>query len=170
MTVVGTTLRCNISKDFGTATLASLRKLMHMYRIEPAMMVTDKVFFASTLLKTIGCSPATFRSWRNRNGLFPETKDSGGWNKFSVIDVLMAAIVFELTQAGIGAQLAVDAAMRSAPEITRLYGTPKSDEHSDLGAVVLRLLGVLPMNEFPVLEITNPNRASVSVRLIQPKE
>ena len=67
------------------------------------MMVTDKVFFASTLLHTIGCSSATFRAWRNRNGLFPETKDTGGWNKFSIIDVLLTAIVFELTNAGIGA-------------------------------------------------------------------
>jgi hypothetical protein len=32
----------------------------------------------------------------------------------------------------IGAQLAVDAAMMSFPEITRLYGTPKSDAESDL--------------------------------------
>lgn len=134
------------------------------------MMVTDKVFFVSTLLHTIGCSSATFRAWRNRNGLFPETKASGGWNKFSVIDVLLTAIVFELTNAGIGAQLAVDAAMMSAPEITLLYGTPKGDEESDLGAVVLRLLSLTSGLKFPVLEITNPNRAGVSARLIKPKE
>jgi len=134
------------------------------------MMVTDKVFFASTLLHTTGCSSATFRAWRNRNGLFPETKDTGGWNKFSIIDVLLTAIVFELTTAGIGAQLAVDAAMMSFPEITRLYGTPKSDAESDLGAVVMRLLSETSTLEFPFLEITNPNRAGVSARLIKLKE
>jgi hypothetical protein len=60
--------------------------------------------------------------------------------------------------------------MRSGPDITRLYGTPKSDERLDLGDLVLRLLYVSPMNEFPVLEISSANRASVSVRLLKPKE
>src|SRR5690349_21718239 len=103
------------------------------------MLITDKVFFASTLLRSSPCAPATFRAWRNRNGLFPETKDSGGWNKFSIIDVLVTSIVVQLTNAGLGAQLAVDAAMSAAPEIVRLYGTPDCDKESDLGVVVMRL-------------------------------
>jgi hypothetical protein len=134
------------------------------------MLITEKVFFASTLLNTVRCSPATFRAWRNRNGLFPETKGTAGWNKFSIVDVLVSAIVFELTSAGIGAQLAVDAAMKSAPEITQLYGSLESDRHLDLGAVVMRLLSLTSISEFPVLEITNPNSEGVSVRLIKPRE
>ncbi|UPJ41790.1 hypothetical protein IVB40_31665 [Bradyrhizobium sp. 40] len=135
------------------------------------MFVTDKVFFASTLLYTTGCSPATFRAWRNRNRLFPETKDSGQWNKYSILDVLLAGVVFELTKAGIGAQLAVDAAMAAAPEITIIYGTPKGDEHSSLGAVVMRLLEMTSMRDFPVLQITkSDDRAPVSAQLIKPKE
>jgi hypothetical protein len=134
------------------------------------MLVTDKVFFTSTLLRTLPCAPATFRAWRNRNGLFPETQNSEGWNKFSIIDVLVTSIVYELTRAGIGAQLAVDAAMRAAPEIIRLYGTPVSDKESDLGTVIMRLLSVSPMDEFPVLEITNPDDLSVEVRFLTPKE
>lgn len=135
------------------------------------MFVTDKVFFASTLLYTTGCSPATFRAWRNRNRLFPETKDSGQWNKYSIIDVLLTAIVLELTKAGMGAQLAVDAAMAAVPDITLIYGTPRSDEHSDLGAVVMRLLGMTSTREFPVLQITkSTSRAPVSAQLIKPKE
>jgi hypothetical protein len=134
------------------------------------MMITEKVFFASTLLTTVGCSPATFRAWRNRNGLFPETKDAGGWNKFSILDVLMADIVSHLTRAGIGAQLAVDVATISAPEISALYGVLGSDKKSDLGTVVMRLLRLTSIRDFPVLEITNPNNKGVSVRLIHPKE
>jgi len=133
-------------------------------------MITEKVFFVSTLLTTVGCSPATFRAWRNRNGLFPETKDAGGWNKFSIVDVLLTDIVFHLTKAGISAQVAVDAAMISAPEITALYGVLETDKQSDLGTVVMRLLSLTSIRDFPVLEITNPNSRGVSVRLIQPKE
>jgi hypothetical protein len=84
--------------------------------------------------------------------------------------VLLTDIVSHLTRAGIGAQLAVDAAMISGPEITALYGVLESDKQSDLGTVVMRLLSLTSVRHFPVLEITNPNSRGVSARLIQPKE
>lgn len=85
------------------------------------MLVTDKVYFTSSLIAGAGCSADTFRAWRNRNGLFPETLDSGKWNKFSLIDVLTASLVSSLTHAGISAQRAVDTAMKSAPLFEKLF-------------------------------------------------
>ena len=80
------------------------------------MLVTDKVYFTSTLIAGAGCGADTFRAWRNRNGLFLETGPAAAkWNKFSVIDILVTALVSALTHAGISAQRAVDAAMKAAP-------------------------------------------------------
>jgi hypothetical protein len=76
---------------------------------------TAKVFFASALTTAAGCSPVTFRSWRNRNGLFQQAHDPGGWNRFSAADMIAAAIVTDLTNRGMNAQTAVDIAMKTLP-------------------------------------------------------
>jgi hypothetical protein len=121
------------------------------------MLLTDKVFFASTLCGATGCSSVTFRSWRNRNGLFPETKSTGVWNRFSIADILVAGVVFELTRGGIAAQTAVDAAMKASLPLVELCGFLNSDKEKDLAQVVLRILKRWSSRkEFPVLLIGKP--------------
>lgn len=88
------------------------------------MLVTDKIYFTSTLIAGAGCGSDTFRAWRNRNGLFPETSGGGKWNKFSVIDILVAGLVSDLTRAGVSAQLAVDASMKATPLLEKLFDVP----------------------------------------------
>jgi hypothetical protein len=78
-------------------------------KVVAPVLVTDKIYFTSTLIAGAGCGSDTFRAWRNRNGLFPETSGGGKWNKFSVIDILVAGLVSDLTRTGLSAQLAVDA-------------------------------------------------------------
>jgi hypothetical protein len=90
------------------------------------VLVTDKIYFTSTLIAGAGCGSDTFRAWRNRNGLFPETSGGGKWNKFSVIDILVAGLVNNLTRAGVSAQLAVDAAMKAGPLLEKLFDVPLS--------------------------------------------
>jgi hypothetical protein len=84
----------------------------------------DKIYFTSTLIAGAGCGSDTFRAWRNRNGLFPETSGGGKWNKFSVIDILIAGLVSDLTRTGVSAQLAVDAAMKAVPLLEKLFDVP----------------------------------------------
>jgi hypothetical protein len=133
------------------------------------MLVTDKVFFASTLFRTVACSSATFRAWRNRNGLFPETQGAGGWNRFSIGDVLVAALVSELTRGGIAAQTAVEAAMMASQPLTDLCGIEKNDKDHDLGKVVLRILKKWArMKDFPVLTIGRAGGGSLSVEFTMP--
>jgi hypothetical protein len=98
-------------------------RLQRFLRGRP-VLVTDKIYFTSTLIAGAGCGADTFRAWRNRNGLFPETAGGGKWNKFSVIDILVAALVSALTHAGISAQRAVDAAMKAAPLFEKLFDVP----------------------------------------------
>jgi hypothetical protein len=118
------------------------------------MLLTDKVFFASTLCSAVGCSTVTFRSWRNRNGLFPETQSSGVWNRFSIVDVLVASVAYELTRGGIGAQTAVEAAMKASGALIDLCGFSKGDKEKDVTDVVLRILKKWPIRtEFPVLTV-----------------
>lgn len=105
------------------------------------MSVTAKRFYTSTLIKAVGCTAATLRAWRTRNGLFPETHDSGTWNKFSIIDMFVASIVKELTSRGMPAQLAVDVAVAAGPVLTKLCEDvpPLDDEDpDDMGEVFLQ--------------------------------
>jgi hypothetical protein len=88
------------------------------------VLVTDKIYFTSTLIAGAGCGSDTFRAWRNRNGLFPETAGGGKWNKFSVVDILVAGLVSDLTSAGLSAQLAVDAAMTATPLLEKIFDVP----------------------------------------------
>ena len=91
-----------------------------------SVLITDKIYFTSTLIAGAGCGSDTFRAWRNRNGLFPDTSGGGKWNKFSVIDILVACLVNDLTRAGVSAQLAVDAAMIAEPLLEKLFDVPLS--------------------------------------------
>jgi hypothetical protein len=137
------------------------------------MLLTDKVFFASTLCSATGCSSVTFRSWRNRNGLFPETQSTGVWNRFSIADVLVAGVVFELTRGGIAAQTAVEAAMKASLPLIELCGFVNSDKEKDLAQVVLRILKKWPnRKEFPVLTVGKPSGPGevLSVELKSPAE
>jgi hypothetical protein len=86
---------------------------------------TAKVFFASFLTTAAGCSPVTFRSWRNRNGLFQQAPDHGGWNRFSTADIFAAAIVTDLTKRGMNAQTAVDIAMKALPVLEESFSEPE---------------------------------------------
>lgn len=122
------------------------------------MLLTDKVFLASTLCGAVGCSSITFRSWRNRNGLFPETQSSGVWNRFSIADILVAGVVFELTRGGIAAQTAVEAAMKASSGLVGLCGFMQNDKEKHLAQVVLRILKKWPnRTEFPVLTVGKIN-------------
>ena len=95
------------------------------------MSVTAKRFYTSTLIKAVGCTADTLRAWRTRNGLFPETHNSGTWNKFSIIDMFVASIVRELTSRGMPTQLSVDAAMAAEPVLTKLCDVPLQDADPD---------------------------------------
>ncbi|BGE85192.1 hypothetical protein Ms3S1_16280 [Methylosinus sp. 3S-1] len=68
----------------------------------------------------------TFRAWRNRNGLFPETKDAGGWNLFSKSDIAVVRMVVVLTGLGVSANLATSAAMQAAPVFRKLFTLDES--------------------------------------------
>ncbi len=61
----------------------------------------------ATLTAVAGCSTGTLRTWRHRNGLFPDTAGAHGWNRFSHIDVCIARTVVLMTAAGIAASEAV---------------------------------------------------------------
>jgi len=86
---------------------------------------TAKGSFASFLTTAAGCSPVTFRSWRNRNGLFQQDRDRGGWNRFSSADIMAAAIVTDLTKRGMNAQTAVDIAMKTLPVLEEAFSEPE---------------------------------------------
>lgn len=71
------------------------------------MNVTDRKFLTSTLVAVAGCKAVTFRAWRNRNGLFPETKDAGGWNYFSIVDLCLVRAIVVMTNQGLPADDAI---------------------------------------------------------------
>ena len=65
------------------------------------------LFTTSSLVEAAGCSPITFRAWRNRNGLFPETAGKQGWNRFSVIDACVVRTIVVMTRHGLPASAAI---------------------------------------------------------------
>lgn len=93
----------------------------------------DKIYTTSTLAAAAGVSAVTFSTWRNRNGLFPETAGGGKWNRFSIIDICVVRAVVNLTKGGMNAQQAiriVETAM--APAITSLL-----EDETDVSFVVV---------------------------------
>jgi hypothetical protein len=153
-------------------TVALIRKMVHTSRIgshcrETIPLPLSKRFQTSMLIDAAGCQSDTFRAWRNRNGLFPETQNSGNkWNRFSFIDVMVAAIVTELTKRGLSAQLAVDAAMVASPLLAKLSKVlTKPDD--DVLTVVSALLAHWKKQRLPVLAIDNGPDQKPSVRLVE---
>jgi hypothetical protein len=84
-------------------------------------MALPKRYFTATVIAIAGCEAVNFRAWRNRNGLFPSTKESGGWNKFSEADIAAVRVVVVLTGLGVEARKAVQVAMACLPTFERLY-------------------------------------------------
>ncbi len=82
--------------------------------------IPEKNFTTADVVAAAGCSPVTFRAWRNRNGLFPETKNREGWNRFSVADICTVRVVAVLTSKGVAAQFAISTAMEILPQFQLL--------------------------------------------------
>lgn len=133
------------------------------------MLVTDKIYFTSTLISGAGCSSDTFRAWRNRNGLFPETSGGGKWNKFSIIDIFVVALVSDLTRNGLSAQLSVDAAMKAAPLFEKLFEVPLTKREvlwpSELLSKIERRISP-EKTEYPILNVRRLISGVVHVELL----
>lgn len=80
------------------------------------MDIRARIHQTSTLVAVAGCKSVTFRAWRHRHNLFPETKDAKGWNYFSIIDMCVLRAVVVMTEHG----LAVDDAVWHADKWLRL--------------------------------------------------
>lgn len=65
------------------------------------MDVDTKMYSTIATAEAAGCKAGTFRSWRARNDLFPETKDAGVWPKFSFFDVCVVRLVQVLVEQGL---------------------------------------------------------------------
>lgn len=74
------------------------------------MYLDDRSFTTSALTAAAGCEPMTFRTWRNRNGLFPETAGDRKWKRFTVVDVCIVRAVAAMTAHGLGASHAINIA------------------------------------------------------------
>lgn len=93
----------------------------------------EKIFTTSTLAAAAGVSPVTFSTWRNRNGLFPETAGGGKWNRFSIKDICVVRAVVNLTRGGMNAQQAIRIAETAvAPAIASLL-----DDETEVSFVVV---------------------------------
>ncbi|ACB27146.1 MerR family transcriptional regulator [Methylobacterium radiotolerans] len=65
------------------------------------MFLDDRSFTTSTLTAAAGCEPMTFRTWRNRNGLFPEVAGGRNWKRFTVVDVCIVRAITVMTGHGL---------------------------------------------------------------------
>ena len=85
---------------------------------------SDRPYLSATLCAAAGCTPVTFRAWRNRNGLFPEMRGDDGWKRFSFEDICAVRVVVELTDGSKKntAQFAVDVANELRPVFGILMG------------------------------------------------
>lgn len=81
----------------------------------------ERRHLTATVVAIAGCSPVTFRAWRNRNGLFPETQEAVGWNRFSEAHIAVVRLVTILCGLGITAQVAIDSAMETLPYFEGLF-------------------------------------------------
>lgn len=138
------------------------------------MLVTDKVYFTATLMAAAGCEADTFRAWRNRNGLFPETAGGGKWNKFSVVDVLVTALVTHFTRRGMVAQWAVDAAMKASPLIAAACNVELEQpdfffQQTMLQKILAKIWPEEPL--YPILTVTGfPSSPAPRVQLLSSRE
>lgn len=99
-----------------------------------------RVHVASTAVEVAGCSAATLRQWRNQNGLLPETRIDGKWTRFSAPEIAVVRVVQMLTELGLTAQAAVDAAMKMQPRLDKIFSTDGMEQISTLVANVLALV------------------------------
>lgn len=86
----------------------------------------------TVLLSAAKVSAVTFNTWRKRNGLFPRTSVDRKWNWYSMSEICVARAVVVMTRAGVGAQIAADAAMKLLPMFERYCGEvdePLGDRH-----------------------------------------
>jgi hypothetical protein len=131
------------------------------------VLLNNKIFFTSTLIHAAGCGSETFRAWRNRNGLFPETKGKTGWNKFSIIDMMVTSIVTELTKRGVMAQTAVDAGNAAAPVLAEAFGKRLANvDRCDLEEIFRRLADdITDRKQVLTFNVDTFDRCKVSVKL-----
>jgi hypothetical protein len=71
------------------------------------MYLDDRSFTTSALTAAAGCEPMTFRTWRNRNGLFPEIAGGRKWKRFTVVDVCIVRAIVAMTAHGLSASHAI---------------------------------------------------------------
>jgi hypothetical protein len=128
-------------------------------------VLAEKRFQTSILVDAAGCPSDTFRAWRNRNGLFPETQGSNKWNRFSYVDIMITGIVADLSKRGLSAQLAVDAAMSSAPLLEKLCEPAPLRPDDDVFMVATDLLKVWKECGLPILVVDGSGQPS-QVRLV----
>lgn len=79
------------------------------------MAIKDLTYNAAVIVAIAGVPAATFRAWRNRNGLFPEKKEASGWNRFFVSDIYSVKAMSELMKHGYTVTAAVNAANALRP-------------------------------------------------------
>ena len=94
------------------------------------MNLEDRTFTTSMLTAATGCEPMTFRTWRNRNGLFPEVAGGRKWKRFTVVDLCIVRAIVVTTAHGLAISNAVNFAQRHlrGPFERLLCG----ERHSDL--------------------------------------
>ena len=86
----------------------------------------SKPFTSATAVAVAECKPPTFRAWVNRNGLFRRGDElpKDAWSRFSMVDIYVLRTVVVLTEMGIAAQTAVDAARGMRPHFEELLSQP----------------------------------------------
>jgi hypothetical protein len=72
--------------------------------------VEEKLYTTATVCSAAGVKAVTFRAWRARNGLFPETLGGKKWNRFSFLDICVVRAVVVLIEHGLGAEDAISLA------------------------------------------------------------
>ena len=71
------------------------------------MYLDDRTYTTSTLTAAAGCEPMTFRTWRNRNGLFLELAGDRKWKRFTLVEVCIVRAVVVMTAHGLGVSYAI---------------------------------------------------------------
>ena len=71
------------------------------------MYLDERAYTTSALTAAAGCEPMTFRTWRNRNGLFSELAGDRTWKRFTVVEACIVRAVVVMTAHGIGASYAI---------------------------------------------------------------
>jgi hypothetical protein len=71
------------------------------------MNLEDRLFTSSALTAAAGCEPMTFRTWRNRNGLFSELAGDRKWKRFTIVEVCIVRAVAVMAAHGLAASYAI---------------------------------------------------------------